>query len=395
MKNDDEKIVMFEYTGGDHRLNLDETISITHIQFHPSITAVNDRAFSDCSRLREVALNEGLQKIGGKAFQHCESLQSINLPSTVIGIGHFAFDGCYNLRKVVLNDGLQKLGKLAFRCTPLREVEIPSTVCEIEAGAFVDCRSMGKVVLNEGLMQIGFQAFQNCTSLESISIPTTVTNIQKGAFNNCRNLTEITLNEGLQKIETKAFEGCSSLEAVSLPSTLTMIGRNAFGQCSNLRVVTLHKGLKGTMIEKNIFQNSSLESFKFDHTSARLNDIIQSGHWVDIERKIDNKPYVEWSGSELLVSAADIDMSLTWWVTVKERLDPVIKLIKYYEMKEVTSLFELSLWKAKIDQVEDTNPRGRDACRIEVPGPVKDLILQYLANNDDMFAGCWLLDLDS
>jgi len=394
MNNDDEiQIVMFECTGGDPRLNLDETISITHVQFHPSVTVVNDRSFV-CCRLREVVLNEGLQKIGYKAFQNCELLQSINLPSTVIEIGEGAFDGCYNLRKVVLNDGLKTIEKAAFRSTSLQEIVLPSTVAEIRASAFVDCRSMSKVVLNEGLTVIGGKAFQHCTSLESVIIPSTVTNIQNGAFNKCRNLSKLTLNEGLKlkQIGVKAFENCQSLEVVSLPSTLKEIRQNAFGLCSNMRVVTLHEGLKGTIIEKNVFQNSPLESFKFDYTSARLNDIIQSGHWVGIERKIDNMRHVELSGSELLISVADIDMSSTWWVTVKERLDPVINLITYYETKAATSLFELALWKAKIkiSQVEDTSTQGgRDACRIEVPGPVKDVILQYLANDDDLFAGCY------
>jgi len=46
-------------------------------------------------------------------------------------------------------------------------------------------------------------------------------------------------------------------------------------------------------------------------------------------------------------------------------------------MKEATTLFELALWKTKIDQVGDIDPYDRDACRVEVPGPVKDSILQY------------------
>ena len=42
-------------------------------------------------------------------------------------------------------------------------------------------------------------------------------------------------------------------------------------------------------------------------------------------------------------------------------------------------MFELALWKAKIDQVDDVvELASRDAYRIEVPGPVKDTILQYL-----------------
>jgi len=375
MNNNDDD-VMFEYTGGDTGKEYRGDWDITHVQCHPSITDISNKAFESCSKLREVVLNEGLQKIGYQAFQNCKSLQSIKLPSTVTEIGDWAFDGCHNLNKVVLNEGLQTLGVhsgSSFRCTSLREIVLPSTVREIY-GAFIDCRSMNKVVLNEGLPFIGHKTFQGCTSLESISIPNTVTNIKYGAFNNCQNLRELNLNEGLKDIGILAFEGCSSLQAVSLPSTLTVIRKNAFDRCSSLRVVTLHEGKID--IGGNVFRHcTSLESFKFGHTSARLNNIIQSGHWVGIERKIDDISHVELSGSELLVSAAGIDMASTWWVTVKERLDRVISLITYFEMKEATSLFELALWKAKIDQAEDTDMGGRDACRIEVPGPVKDVIL--------------------
>lgn len=61
-------------------------------------------------------------------------------------------------------------------------------------------------------------------------------------------------------------------------------------------------------------------------------------------------------------------------------LDRISKVIAYYEMKEGLTLFELALWKAKIEQAGGTSPAAanRSACRIEVPGPVKDTILQYL-----------------
>ena len=64
---------------------------------------------------------------------------------------------------------------------------------------------------------------------------------------------------------------------------------------------------------------------------------------------------------------------------MKQRFGQIVKWIKHYEMKEATTLFELALWKAKIDQVEDDiYEHGRDLCRVDVPGPVKDTILQYL-----------------
>jgi len=58
-------------------------------------------------------------------------------------------------------------------------------------------------------------------------------------------------------------------------------------------------------------------------------------------------------------------------------------LIVYYEMKEAATLFELALWKARIDQADMSNPADRMASRIEVPGPVKGTILQYLLSSDD------------
>ena len=67
------------------------------------------------------------------------------------------------------------------------------------------------------------------------------------------------------------------------------------------------------------------------------------------------------------------------WNRVRESLAKIVRLISYYEIKERTSIFELALWKFKLDQVVDrANPIQRKKCRIDVPGPVKDIILQYL-----------------
>ena len=67
-----------------------------------------------------------------------------------------------------------------------------------------------------------------------------------------------------------------------------------------------------------------------------------------------------------------------WNTTKRWRLGQISKSIAYYEMKEGLTLFELALWKAKIEQAGGTSPANRSTCRIEVPGPVKDCILQYL-----------------
>jgi len=52
--------------------------------------------------------------------------------------------------------------------------------------------------------------------------------------------------------------------------------------------------------------------------------------------------------------------------------------IRYYEVKEATMLVELALWKNMISHAdEEVYPINRDACRVELPGPAKELILKY------------------
>ena len=66
------------------------------------------------------------------------------------------------------------------------------------------------------------------------------------------------------------------------------------------------------------------------------------------------------------------------WNETKGDLGRITRLVSYYELKEATTTFELALWKSKLDQADATNTTNRAAYRIDVPGPVKDTMLQYL-----------------
>ena len=65
---------------------------------------------------------------------------------------------------------------------------------------------------------------------------------------------------------------------------------------------------------------------------------------------------------------------------LKETLVKITRLVSYYELKEATSTFELALGKSNLDQADgtSTNATNRAAYRMDVPGPVKDTMLQYL-----------------
>ena len=138
-------------------------------------------------------------------------------------------------------------------------------------------------------------------------------------------------------------------------------------------------------IDQRAFRDCiSLERFSFPSLLSRLDNIIQAGQ-RDIEAKIDDIPAVEWRSGELVIPAVRREVEHRWEIGRMEslaeldkgKLGNIVRLIRYYEIKEATTLFELALWKSKINQAEGAIT-DRGACRVEVPGPVKETILQYL-----------------
>ena len=187
-----------------------------------------------------------------------------------------------------------------------------------------------------------------------------------------------------------AFEyrgcGCAvpkNVTIVQFHSSVTEIDEWAFSCCVNLREVVLLHGVP-RKIGWNAFYNcTSLERFTFPTISTRLDNLIQTGNWDEINNRVDTvRGVVEQSGGELFVSTQSMTLgnnrSTVYSSTVRKDLDKIILVISYYEIKEGTSIFELALWKFKLDQVDGNDPTTRKKCRMDVPGPAKDIIMQYL-----------------
>ena len=298
-----------------------------------------------------------------------------------------------------MNEGLQKIGDSAFyKCESLEIISLPSTVTEIDCCAFGHCTHLREVMFNEGLQKIGYSAFYECESLEIISLPSTVTEVGDVAFGRCTHLREVMFNEGLQKIGDSAFYECESLEIISLPSTVTEVGDVAFGHCIHLREVIFNDVPQ--VIAADAFDRcESLECAKFPSVSKRINNLIESGQTLngqtDIEWEITIYEYFEWGGDELFVSPEAINdenwvmaridprLILAARRITRRNLDRLLDWISHYELKESTTLFELALWKARIEEMGAVTDEERSACRGEVPGPAKDAILRYLQQTSD------------
>ena len=120
---------------------------------------------------------------------------------------------------------------------------------------------------------------------------------------------------------------------------------------------------------------SSLEYVKVATISKRAKNLIDTGI-RGIEDKLTANQYFELRGGELVSGLEAI--RATNWKATRTNLDRVLTWVSFYELREATATIELALWKINIEETRAATVEERDACRGEVPGPVKDAIIQYL-----------------
>ena len=119
-------------------------------------------------------------------YVYRNSIEKIEIGSSVTSIANYAFYGCYSLTSITIPNGVTSIGQYTFNyCYSLASITIPDSVTSIGQSAFSSCYSIALITIPDGITSIANKAFSNCYSLASITIPDSVTNIENYAFNNC------------------------------------------------------------------------------------------------------------------------------------------------------------------------------------------------------------------
>ncbi len=269
---------------------------------------------------------------GGIAPQH---VVNAIIDESVDKIENHAFRDNPNLRSVVCHAGLLKVGKWAFHnCSSLQRVKMPG-VKIIEQGAFDICNSLTHVEFDT-LETVGSGAFFECHSLHRIKLPKVKT-IGKCAFLNS-GVEDAELSEDLETIGSGAFRD-SKLRRIAIPLKDEMFEFNdpeeTYTQFhdSNLAIVDLVGGIHKTV------SSLHLESWRdaMNEQIQRINHIILP---FNDDPDEETSKIVEW-------------------------IQSVIEKIESYKtehralLKEVTTLLELALWKARLDGGEEVGNNGK------------------------------------
>ncbi len=161
-KREDGTLVITNYKGIDTEVVVPEKIGKS------IVTAIGYGAFCEMSRLKEIRIPNGVEKIESNAFRGCKALENITIPEGVSEIEMLTFGGCSSLKTVI----------------------IPGTVKRVRAFAFASCSQLKKVYLCEGVVEIGARVFEKSNCLETVIMPQSIQSlaidIKKCSFKECQ-----------------------------------------------------------------------------------------------------------------------------------------------------------------------------------------------------------------
>ena len=221
----------------------------------------------------EILIPEHITDIASEAFMDC-SMSKVKMPNSLKHIGRSAFSHCTNLKEVVLNDGIEEIGPYAFsRCTLLSDINLPSSLKQIghpyQGGVFLNCISLKSIVIPEGIEEINYYTFEGCSNLLSVSLPSTLRRIGNGKYSDGR-----------------IFSGCVSLQKVIISDIASWCSFNKLSKLSNPLAYAHHLySQDNTEIEHVEIPDSVdvIEAGTFQGCTGIKSLVIQNKNWVEVK----------------------------------------------------------------------------------------------------------------
>ena len=249
--------------------------------------------------VRRARIHKDVKIVRAGAFSDRRQLISVEFHDGIEIIEEAAFHYCISLRGAIKLLGIKIIKGWAFGHTGLTSVEFGDKLETIEHDAFTTCTGLTKI------------------KMLSVRI------VGKGAFGWCHELSDVEFGEALRALQARAFTNCGKLKRTALPLLKgNMIEEDVFGGCRRLETIDLVGGIDQTVASLH------LESWRSDMNNE-INRIYQA-----------------------------LPTTCTWGeksAVIQQWMERVSCQLNRYKaghkdmMKEATTLLELALWKANLD----------------------------------------------
>ncbi len=215
------------------------TTNVTALELASELKYIGDEAFYN-SFVESITF-DNVQDIGNRAYKNCTKLKNITLSDTTVNLGTEAFYGCNSLTSVTLPQSISYVGPGAFAdCTALTNVDLSAinqSNCDIDNFAFYDCIALSNIRFSDKINRIGEAAFA-CTK----GVTGSLTNFAFPDHINGRHTCGVHTTD-TPGIGNFVLAGRTNLKTITMPSDY---GRSAavvlpvgvFYNCINLESVT-------------------------------------------------------------------------------------------------------------------------------------------------------------
>ncbi len=207
--------------------------------------------------VKQITIKEGVTAVPDYAFEYCEGVTDVILPSTVTIIGTGAFYNSSTLKTVTINEGVESIGEGAFKnCGSLKTVTIPSTVSKIDTEAFHSCGNLLIDKLDISGMTLGNSAFKQATISELVLDSNEFTSSRYSSWGTLYSpwagavVKNITITENVTELPAYVFEAITTVDKVVVPTSVTQIKEYAF---SRTNFKEIHIPASVTALEGNVF----------------------------------------------------------------------------------------------------------------------------------------------
>ena len=233
--------------------HLDDTAIFTNFhslesaELPETLVSLGADTFRNCFSLEQVNLQEldNLTFIHDRAFEGCKNFVNVTLPEKVMILGAGCFKNCKKLRTIKCPESLRKIGDSAFEnCTNLLSFPIPEQVRDIGNRAFAGCNAITQITLPKKILSLGDGAFAEAKNLKSVIMFDSMTELGSRVFFGCESLCDVTLSKYVQELPIGAFDGCVSLKHFDIPLSVTYIADRTFAGCKNLKNIIIPAGVE-------------------------------------------------------------------------------------------------------------------------------------------------------
>lgn len=250
-----------EYTG-----DIKIPATVTYGGENYAVTAIGNYAFNVCDKLTSVTIPSSVKRIGELAFNQATALTSvgfesesqleviekiaffntalpsIQLPASLKVIGSYSFGSCTKMTEVTFpaNSALDSIQDGAFSATKLTSFTVPASLRFIGSMVFQntsDLKNFTFADIEHSQLECIAELAFNVSGITAIELPSSLKKIEDGAFY-ASELATVNFrdNSQLETIERTAFWG-TNLSTVNIPSTVKIVGKEAFASCDKLNTV--------------------------------------------------------------------------------------------------------------------------------------------------------------